>query len=125
MIFWYENLYMDSSVMKHEETCKKIIEGRVSPNKGIKKKIRERLSPRHSEYELVILANNRENLFEIINTNQMFFSYYARHDIFVIGVATQYEGALEIVRRILENGYAGDANYDPRSQLSKEHFSRR
>lgn len=125
MIFWYENLYMDSSVMKHEEKCKKIIEERVSQSKGFKKKVRERLSPRHSKYEIVILANNRENLFEIINTNQMFFSYYARRDLFVIGVAAQYEGALEIVRKILENGYAKDVNYDPRSQFSREHFSGR
>ncbi len=125
MIFWYNDLYMDQNIVKNEKQCKKIIEERCRHKQGIKKKLKENLAPWNQNFELVILANNKENLFEIINTRQMFFSYYSMFDIYVVGVAKQYEGAVEIVRSIMENGYREDESYDPRMQFAKEHFSGR
>ncbi len=125
MIFWYDDLYMDQDIVNDEEKCKKIIEARCGYKKGIKKKLQHNLAPWNKNYEIVILANNKDNLFEIINTRQMFFSYYESHDIYVIGIAKHYEGAVEIVRTIMENGYREEADYDPRMQFTKEHFSGR
>ncbi len=125
MIFWYKDLYMDSNVIKHEKECKKIIEARCRQKHGIKKKVQENLAPWNQNFELIILANNKDNLFEIINTRQMFFSYYSLSDIYVVGVAKHYEGAVEIVRTIMEQGYRANDAYDPRQQFGREHFSRR
>nr|MBP3598663.1 hypothetical protein [Eubacterium sp.] len=125
MIFWYEELYMDSYVVKNEKKCKKIIEERCCYKKDLKKKWKENLAPWNTNYELLVLANNKNNLFEIINTKQMFFSYYSMSDIYVVGVAKHYEGAVEILRQIMESGYRKDDHYDPRVQFTKEHFSRR
>ena len=111
MIFWYDSLYMDDTVKKKEKKCRKIIE------KGCKSKRLFGMG-----YFVVILANNAENLFEIMNTKQMFFRYYGCGHLYVLGVAKDYAGAVEIFRYIMTKGYEADSGFDPRSVFTKDRF---
>ncbi len=122
MIFWYEHLYLQQELVKDEEKCKKIIWERCRHKKGIVKKVKENLAPWKENYELLIVANNPDNLFEIINTNQMFFRHYERQDIYVIGIAKSYAGAVEMVRQIMTKGYGDDLSFEPRELFRKEYF---
>ena len=73
-------------------------------------------------FYLLVLANNQENLFEIVNTNQMFFRYYEYTDVYVVGIAKNYDGAVEILRRIMTEGYGADQAFDPRSVFTRNRF---
>lgn len=112
MIFWYDSLYMDDAVRKSEKKFRKIIERRsVWQNLPWKK-----------SYFVLILANNGENLFEIMNTNQMFFRYYGYTNLYIVGVAGDYEGAVEILRRIMTKGYERDSAFNPRTVFKRSRF---
>lgn len=113
MIFWYNSLYMDDVVRKKEEKCRKTIEKR-----SIWRKL-----PWKKSYYIIMLANNEKNLFEIMCTDQMFFKYYGNTDIYIVGVSGDYEGAVEIFRQIMTQGYGKDEGFDPRKVYSRECFS--
>lgn len=112
MIFWYEDLYMDDSVRKHEERCRKTIE---------KRSVWQKL-PWKKSYYIITLAKNSKNLFEIMGTDEMFFRYYGYTDIYIVGVAREYDSAVEILIKILTKGYQKSSDYDPRDEFTKECF---
>lgn len=114
MIYWYDSLYMDGTVRKNVKKCKKNIEqgGRFFRNRCFSGK----------GYFVVALANNGKNLFEIMNTNQMFFRYYESKKLYVLGVAGDFEGAVEIFRYIMTKGYEEDREFDPRQVFTKDRF---
>lgn len=112
MIFWYDNLYMDDAVRKQEKECKKIIE---------KRSVWQKL-PWKKNYYVIVLASNEKNLFEIMNTDQMFFRYYGYKDLYILGVAEKYEGAVEILRGIMVEGYDREPEFDPRQKFARNHF---
>lgn len=112
MIYWYDDLYMDQPVREKEEKCRKTIEKRSFWQK----------LPWKKSYYIIMLANNRENLFEIMNTSEMFFRYYGYTDIYIIGISRHYEGAVEMFRRIMTEGYRKDVGFDPRQLFRRECF---
>lgn len=114
MIFWYDNLYMDDWVRKNREKCRKTIERR-----SVWQKL-----PWKKSYYIITLANNKENLFEIISTDEMFFRYYGYTDIYIVGVARDYDSAVEILTNFLTKGYQKDSEYNPRNVFTKECFHR-
>lgn len=109
MIYWYRNLYMDDAVAKHPERCKKRV---------------ERRRPWKKSYVALTLASNEKNLFEIMETRQLFFRRYNHFDLYVIGLASSYENAVEILQKILERGYSLDSSFQPREHFKKEDFER-
>ncbi len=120
MIYWYDHLYTDEAVRRKEPDYKKAVEDKVKksiPGKIFSKKM---LPSKH--FYLLVLANNQENLFEIVNTNQMFFRYYEYTDVYVVGIAKNYDGAVEILRRIMTEGYGADQAFDPRSVFTRNRF---
>lgn len=113
MIFWYDSLYMDDVIRKKEEQNKKIVE---------KRSFRQNF-PWKKNFYIIVLANNPDNLFEIMNTNQMFFKYYEHVDLYVLGIFREYEDAVQMIQKIMEKGFERDASFDPRRLFSKNHFS--
>lgn len=105
MIYWYDHLYTDEAVRRKEQNYKKAVEEKI----------------KKSCY-LLVLANNEENLFEIVNTNQMFFRYYEYTNVYIVGIAKKYDGAVEILQRIMTEGYGTDLAFDPRSVFTKNRF---
>ncbi len=117
MIFWYDSLYMDDTVRKNEKKCRKIIEKRIASQK-----MWENAAPWKKNYYVITLANNRDNLFEIMNTNQMFFRYYGYRNLYILGVSGDYDSALEILTLIMLRGYEADDGFDPRKVFTKDRF---
>ncbi len=113
MIFWLDDLYMDDTVRKKGKKYKQIIE---------KRSFWQKLPWKRSFY-LITLANNGDNLFEILNTDQMFFRYYEYHKLYVVGVAANYDSAVEILRKIMTEGYKETPSFDPRKHFTKDRFA--
>ena len=67
MIYWYQNLYMDETVEKNPKRCKKRVEKR---------------RPWKKSYVVLTLAQNDKNLFEIMQTRQLFFRRYRHVDMY-------------------------------------------
>ena len=112
MIFWYKDLYMDEKVRKQEKKCKKIIEER-----SIFQKL-----PWKKSFYIITLAENEKNLFEIMNTDQLFFKYYGQKELYVIGVTSDYDAAVSVVEQILCEGYAASEEFSPKQIFEKNIF---
>ncbi len=112
MIYWYDHLYTDDAVRGKEHTFRKVVEERSKWQN----------LPWKKSYYLLVLASNQENLFEIVNTNQMFFRYYEYTNMYIIGIAKKYDGVVEILRRIMTEGYGTDLAFDPRTVFTKNRF---
>jgi hypothetical protein len=108
---------MDDFVRKKEKMCRQTIEKRSACRK---RKWKTWLSRKH--YFMITLAQNKENLFEIVNTKEMFFRYYGHTDIYIVGVSKDYDGAVEILTQILTKGYDTTPDYNPRNVFTKEKF---
>ena len=87
MIYWYQNLYMDEAVEKNPKRCKKRVEKR---------------RPWKKSYVVLTLAQNDKNLFEIMQTRQLFFRRYRHVDMYVVALTSDYDAAVEILQQILE-----------------------
>jgi hypothetical protein len=87
MIKWCKNLYLDEEVGK-------------KPKKWIKRVEKER--PAYDLY-CVCLPSNPENLFDIINVNELLFRYYRRRGIVIAGLAKSRYGAETLVMEIVED----------------------
>lgn len=98
MIFWYHDLYMDEIVAKNPSRCKKRVEQR---------------KPWKRSYYAVTLAANKQNLFEIMDTRQLFFRRYAYLDIHVIGLAHCYESALTLLTQMIMDVLAKQGDIRP------------
>ncbi len=120
MIYWYDHLYTDDVLCRKKQDYKKVVEDKV--RKGVPGRILSRKMLPGKHYYLLVLASNQENLFEIVNTNQMFFRYYEYTNMYIVGIAKRYDGAVEILRRIMTEGYGADLAFDPRSVFTKNRF---
>ena len=105
MIYWYPELYMDQTVARNPEKCKKRV-------------VRRR--PWKKSYVAITLAANEKNLFEIMETRQLFFRRYAMSDIFIVGLAADQESARELLQQMVENMWR-----DGRICHSNEFFERK
>lgn len=108
MIYWYQDLYMDEKVAENPGRCKKRI---------------ARRRPWKKSYVAITLATNEKNLFEIMETRQLFFRRYAYLDLYVVGLAVSYENAVGLLQGILEKGYKENPAFSPRDCFPKEDFS--
>ena len=107
MIYWYQNLYMDETVEKNPKRCKKRVEKR---------------RPWKKSYVVLTLAQNDKNLFEIMQTRQLFFRRYRHVDMYVVALTSDYDAAVEILQQILEKGYRENPEYNPRNIFAKKEF---
>lgn len=108
MIYWYQDLYMDDKVAANPERCKRRV---------------ERRRPWKKNYVALTLASNEENLFEIMETRQLFFRRFSYMDLYVVGLTSSYDKAVELLQKILVEGYEADASFQPRKCFRKEDFS--
>lgn len=108
MIHWYRHLYMDEKVAKRPAFCKRNVEaGRIWKK----------------NYFVLTLAVNRENLFEIMGTRQLFFRYYRNVELYVIGLAASRESAEELLLRMVEDVCREDKEFFPRRYFLRQDFS--
>lgn len=100
MIQWYNNLYMDSETAKSPEMYKQIAEsGRLH------------ITPVYC----IAIASNDSNLLDIISSNELYFKYYRRNTLRVIGIAVSYKTALRLASDILLEVYEKTDTFDVRN----------
>lgn len=101
MIEWYEGLIWDSYVgEKWDVIQQKIIHNELMI--GIK---------------LIVLSLNENNIFDIIDSNQLVFPYYQKQKLFVVGVARGQNSAQELACQMVMEVYRATGNFDVRSFL--------
>lgn len=98
MIQWYGQLYIDDVLKKKKaKIMKKLEDGKVT-----------------FDIYCVALASNRENLFDIINTNELLFNYYKSKDIFVLGLAANKKSAVDLAVCMIKEVYKSTGDFDVR-----------
>ncbi len=103
MITWYPELYLDEQAAKKEAKLKsKIEKGKVSLN-----------------VYCICLASNPDNLFDIINVNELLFRYYKQKKITIIGLAYSRDSAVKLVEKIALDIYMQTDNFDTEAFFCK------
>lgn len=95
MIKWCDCLYFDSDIGKNIKKIQRQLE------KGKLKK---------SVY-CISFAQNPQNLFDILNVNELLFSYYKRKEIKIIGLASSKAAAKELMVKIIEEMYQATESF--------------
>jgi len=96
---------MDKKVSKHPKRAMKRVES---------KKL-------WKNYFALILAENPDNLFEIIETRELFFRHYSRRELYIFGLTSSKKNAIKILREIFEEASLRE-NFDPRAMFNRQNF---
>lgn len=67
---------------------------------------------------LIALASNPNNLFDILEANELLFPHYKRTNIHVIGLAKGREEAIGLVREMIMEVYHNTGEFDVRSYFT-------
>ena len=97
MIKWYPNLYLDEKATKKVEKLKSKIET-GKPLFGV---------------YCICLALNKNNLFDIIDVNELLFRYYKQKQLTIIGLAYGRESAVRLIEKISLDIYQHTDNFEP------------
>ncbi len=57
--------------------------------------------PKHSGFHIIALASNPREQLDIFNVSELLWSYYKKHPIYAVGIAADYEEALLLVERMV------------------------
>lgn len=89
MIRWADELYLSDDLKKKKKKMMKCIEnGNLS-----------------FEVYVIMLASNTDNLFDIINANELQFPYYLKKDNYILGIAGSRWLAKLLIKDIIEEIY--------------------
>ena len=86
---WYQNLYSGKTAEKKKDRLIREIDG---------EKYRGNIY-------LITLAANPENQLEILSVHQLRFSYIRRNCPLILGIASGYEEALDVLKKMVEEVY--------------------
>ena len=102
---YYHDLYLSKSLLfKKDEIIKKLENNQWQLSKF-----------------LLVLAQNEKNHLEFFDSVLLTQNLMPKDDLFVIGIADSYVGAVDMVQQITEEVYASTGNTDIRNYLlSKE-----
>lgn len=107
---WYDDLFVGESIRPRRQ-------------KRIIRKVKKR-SIFNAAY-LLTLSANPQNLIDIIHTQVVRQRYYPKKDLVVIGLAGNYEEALQLAAEILVSLYTVQGNFGLREFLKRNwHNSR-
>ena len=100
---WAENLYLsDKTAKKKDKIIKKA-------NRGV---------GLVSIY-FITLASNRENLFDIFHAAHLKQPAFYKQDLYVVGIASGYEEALELVQRMIDDIYRKTGGFAVREYFGR------
>lgn len=96
MIIWSDNLYYSKDI---KETKKMRIKKSIEKGKL------------NFEIYCITYASNDKNLFDIMNSNELLFPYYANKDMYIVGLATSKEEAILLVVDLLMEVYNNTGDF--------------
>ena len=100
---WAENLYLsDKTAKKKDKIIKKA-------NRGV---------GMVSIY-FITLASNRENLFDIFHAAHLKQPAFYKQELYVVGIASGYEEALELVQRMIDDIYRKTGGFAVREYFGR------
>lgn len=104
MIIWAEKLYLSADI----KSKKKI-------------KLMEYIENGKLTFEVycITLASNPDNLFDIINANELLFPYYVKQEMYILGLAASKEQAKLLVKDMVEEIYKNTGSFQVRDYFSK------
>lgn len=103
MIKWYHTLYMDDRISHKADKVKKAIEA----------------NKRTHDIYCIALASNENNLFDIMNVNELLFKHYRQSEIYIVGIAKGKESAKQLVLRMIEDVYRETGDVKARTYFSE------
>ncbi len=107
MIKWYDNLYMDHVIeKKRNKIKKKIHEGKATINTYC-----------------ITFASNERNLFDILDANELRFSYYKKKEIYILGLAFGKENAIAVMVSMIEEIYKNTGEFKVREYFKFQEFT--
>lgn len=115
MLHWYKDLYMDEIVKKNPPKAKKRVE-------WCHKSFKKSLYFWKQSYYAIMLASNPNNLFEIIETRQLFFRHFQNKHVYIIGLAGSKQEAITIVQIMVEKLWQKDSELRVREFFETEDF---
>jgi len=66
----------------------------------------------------ITFASNGDNLFDILNANELRFPYYQRTDVYILGLTKGREEALEMVQELLMEVYLNTGEFKVREYFT-------
>lgn len=106
MIRWYNYLYLDKLANKKLKQVKKRMEsGKVM--KGV---------------YCITLPQNGDNLFEIIQTNQLIYPYYKSKEIYVLGLAYGKDSAIDLLTEMVMDILDNTDDFDGKNYYKLDDF---
>ena len=79
-------------------------------------KWKKRLEENKLSYSLfcIVLASNENNLFDIMDCNELWFRHYRRNDVYVVGLASDKGNAFKLVEQIVTDVYSETGEFKVR-----------
>lgn len=100
---WHNNLYAGESIIPKLEKVK----WKIRHNAG------------QLRVYIIALAANPENLLDIIPSWELLQKYYPKKDLFIVGIAGNYEEALLLASQIVQEVFVYTKGFDVRSYIQK------
>lgn len=101
---WHKDLYTGKSIRRRQKKVKwKIVHGAGQ-----------------LRVYVISLASNRQNLLDIIPSRELLQKYYPKNGLYIIGLAGNYEEALEVAGHIVSEVYSKTGSFDVRSYICQK-----
>ena len=97
---YYKHLYLADGIKKKEKIIRKLEEKKLQMN-----------------IHIITLARNEKNQLEIYNSMILLQPDFPHDDFFVVGLAKDYEDAIELVEEIVQEVYNETKGADIRSYI--------
>lgn len=98
---WHKDLYTGESILRRQRKVKwKIMHGAGQ-----------------LRVYVITLASNSQNLLDIIPSRELLQKHYPKRNLYVIGLAGNYQEALEVAAHIVSDVYRETGDFDVRSYI--------
>lgn len=98
---WHKDLYTGESILRRRRKVKwKIMHGAGQ-----------------LRVYVITLASNERNLLDIIPSRELLQKHYPKSNLYVIGLAGNYQEALEVAGRIVSDVYRETGDFDVRGYI--------
>jgi protoheme ferro-lyase len=102
MILWTSRLFVGDKIKKKKE------------------KVIASINNREATFGVycIAFASHPDNLFDILNANELLFPHYKKTEVRIVGIANGKEEAIDLVQNMLMEVYNKTGNFDVRSYFT-------